>query len=75
MSNELQRYSNHFNHFTAEVKAHREIFDKIQKSKLKLNKEIINRISLIMQKADQKALLMDVETEIMAEDTFSMVVD
>ena len=40
-----------------------------------MNKEIINRISLIMQKADQEALLMDVETEIMAEDTSSMVVD
>ena len=73
LSDELQRYSNCFNQFTAEVKAQCEIVDKMQKSKLKLNKEIINRISLIMQKAEQEALIsmeelpMDVETDIVAE--------
>jgi hypothetical protein len=65
-SDELQRYSNRFHHFTAEIEAQCKIFATIQNAKSKLNNEII----LIVQKADQEALinmekfLMDVETDI-----------
>jgi hypothetical protein len=57
LSAEPQRYSNRFHHFTAEIETQCKSVATIQNAKLKLNKEIINRISLIMQNADQEALI------------------
>ena len=81
LSDEPQRYSNRFHQFTAEIEAQCKSVATIRKAKLNLNKEIINRISLIMQNSDQEVLvnmeklLMNAETEIIAEDISSMEVD